>query len=79
MQELDQTIDERLLWEFISAQNEIKVAMLSNDFVHVDNIDQVFEEYVSLKRWEWKNYQRIRTKRSAENTEQEKRKWWFYL
>ena len=55
MQELDQTIDERLLWEFISAQNEIKVAMLSNDFVHVDNIDQVFEEYVSLKRWEWDN------------------------
>ena len=29
MQELDQTIDERLLWEYISAQNEMKVAMLS--------------------------------------------------
>lgn len=56
MQELDQTIDERLLWEFISAQNEIKVAMLSiYDFVTIDNIDQVLEEYVSIKRLEWTN------------------------
>jgi|TARA_R110000822_G_scaffold221392_1_gene355039 UDP-N-acetylglucosamine transferase subunit ALG13 len=56
MQELDQTIDERLLWEYISAQNEMKVAMLSiYDFVTIDNIDQVLEEYVSIKRLEWTN------------------------
>ena len=56
MQELDQTIDERLLWEYISAQNEMKVAMLSiYDFVTINNIDQVLEEYVSIKRLEWTN------------------------
>lgn len=56
MQELDQTIDERLLWEYISAQNEIKVAMLSiYDFVTVDNIDQVLEEYTNIKKLEWQN------------------------
>jgi len=56
MQELDQTIDERLLWEYISTQNEMKVAMLSiYDFVTIDNIDQVLEEYVSIKRLEWTN------------------------
>jgi UDP-N-acetylglucosamine transferase subunit ALG13 len=56
MQELAQTIDERLLWEYISIQNEIKLAMLSiYDFVTVDNIEQVLEEYTALKRFEMQN------------------------
>ena len=56
MQELAQTIDERLLWEYISIQNEIRLAMLSiYDFVTVDNIEQVLEEYTALKRFEMQN------------------------
>ena len=56
MQELAETIDERLLWEYISIQNEIRLAMLSiYDFVTVDNIEQVLEEYTALKRFEMQN------------------------
>jgi Holliday junction resolvasome RuvABC endonuclease subunit len=52
MQELDQTIDERIVWEIISSSNEIKQALISKGHATKSNIETLFNEYIDLKTQE---------------------------
>jgi len=54
MQELDQVADERLVWEYISCKNDIKKSLISEGHADINNVDSVFQEYISLKEQEMK-------------------------
>jgi hypothetical protein len=55
MQELDQVADERLVWEYISCKNDIKKSLISEGHADINNVDSVFQEYISLKEQEMRN------------------------
>jgi len=54
MQELDQVADERLVWEYISCKNDIKKLLISEGHANNDNVDDMFQEYISQKEQEMK-------------------------
>tara|TARA_R110002153_G_scaffold89214_1_gene218573 strand:- start:475 stop:663 length:189 start_codon:yes stop_codon:yes gene_type:complete len=54
MQELDQVADERVVWEYISCKNDIKKSLISEGHANNDNVDDMFQEYISQKEQEMK-------------------------
>ena len=52
MQDLDQAIDERIVWEFLALSSEIKIALLVSNLATPENVDAICNEYIEIKRLE---------------------------
>ena len=52
MQDLDQAIDERIVWEFLALSSEMKIALLVNNLATPENVDAICNEYIEIKRLE---------------------------
>ena len=52
MQDLDQAIDERVVWEFLALSSEIKIALLVSNLATPENVDDICNEYIEIKRLE---------------------------
>lgn len=57
MQDLDQSIDERLVWEYLSCRNDIQNSLISEGHATKENVQELFKEYISLKIQENQNEQ----------------------
>ena len=52
MQDLDQAIDERVVWEFLALSSEIKIALLVSNLATPENVADICNEYIEIKRLE---------------------------
>jgi len=52
MQDLDQAIDERVVWEFLALSSEMKIALLVSNLATPENVDAICNEYIEIKRLE---------------------------
>ncbi len=49
LQEIRESVDELLVWEYIRLKLEIKIALLDTQVVNANNLDQIFEEYINFE------------------------------
>jgi len=49
MQEIQDSVDDMLIWEYLRLKAEIKIALLNTNVVNAKNLDDIFKEYINFQ------------------------------
>ena len=49
MQEIQDSVDDLLIWEYLRLKAEIKIALLNTSVVNAKNLDHIFKEYINFQ------------------------------
>ena len=49
MQEIQDSVDDLLIWEYLRLKAEIKIALLNTSVVNAKNLDDIFKEYINFQ------------------------------